>query len=258
MEWGGMKRCLVQIYEVQTPEEAEILIEIGVDHLGSVLLSRDDWRQPSVKAVVDCTRGTVVRTSLIPLFQDTDHISRALDFYQPNIVHFCEALAAHNECSGAWELSFQIQRVIKERFPEMKTMRTIPIAPPGGSRAVPSLILAQRFEEISDYFLTDTLMVDTNSSAEDLQPVDGFVGITGLPCDWDVAAELVRQSAIPVILAGGISPENVADGIARVQPAGIDSCTGTNAVDQKGHPIRFRKDMDKVRQLVKTVKLMKK
>jgi phosphoribosylanthranilate isomerase len=253
-----MKSCLVQIYEVQTPEEAEILIEIGVDHIGSVLLSSDDWRQASIKDVVDCARGTVVRTSLIPLFQNTDHISRALDFYQPGIVHFCEALGAHNENSGAWELSFQVQRAIKERFPEIKTMRAIPIAPPGSSRAVPSLILARRFEEISDYFLTDTLMVDTNSSADGQQPVNGFVGITGLPCDWDVAAALVQQSSIPVILAGGISPENVTEGIARVRPAGIDSCTGTNAVDEKGHPIRFRKDMDKVRQLVKTVKLMKK
>jgi phosphoribosylanthranilate isomerase len=253
-----MKRCLVQIYEVQTPDEAEILIEIGIDHIGSVLLSSDQWQQPSIKAVVDCTRGTDVKTSLIPLFQNMDDISRALDYYQPDIVHFCEALGAHNESSGAWELAFRVQSAIKGRFPEIKTMRAIPIAPPGSSGAVPSLILARRFEEISDLFLTDTLMVATNSSADGQQPVNGFVGITGLPCDWDVAAALVRQSTIPVILAGGIGPENVADGIARVRPAGIDSCTGTNAVDDKGHPIRFRKNMNKVRQLVKTVKLMNK
>jgi phosphoribosylanthranilate isomerase len=253
-----MNRCLVQIYEVQAPDEAETLIEIGVDHIGSVLLSGDDWRQPSIKAVIDCTLGTAVRTSLIPLFQNTDHISRALDYYQPDIVHFCEALWAHDENSEAWKLPFRVQRVIKERFPEIKAMRSIPIAPPGNSGAVPSLILARRFEEISDYFLTDTLMVDTNSSSDGQQPVSGFVGITGQPCDWDVAAALVQQSPIPVILAGGMSPENVADGFIRVHPAGIDSCTCTNAVDQKGHPIRFRKDMDKVRKLVTTVQLMEK
>jgi len=252
-EIDHMDRCLVQIYEVQTPGEAETLIEIGVDHIGSVLLSGGDWQQPSIKAVVDYTRGTVAKTSLIPLFQNTDDISRALDYYRPDIVHFCDALGGYNEKNGGWELPFRVQQGIKERFPEIKIMRSIPIAPPGKNRAVPSLILAQRFEEISDYFLTDTLMVDTISRPDDQQPVSEFVGITGLPCDWDVAAALVRQSAIPVILAGGISPENVADGIVRVRPAGIDSCTCTNAVDDKGHPIRFRKDMDKVRKLVNRV-----
>lgn len=254
-----MGRCLVQIYEVQTPDEAETLMEIGVDHIGSVLLSGDEWRQPSIKAVMECTRGTAARTSLIPLFQNTDQISRALDYYQPDIVHFCEALGTHNKKNGVWELAFQVQKGIKERFPEIKTMRAIPIAPSGKNRAaVPSLILAQRFEEISDYFLTDTLMVDANSCFDGQQPVSGFVGITGLTCDWEVAAALVQQSAVPVILAGGISPENVVDGIMRVRPAGIDSCTGTNAVDEKGRPIRFRKDMAKVRKLVNTVQSLEK
>jgi phosphoribosylanthranilate isomerase len=253
-----MRRCLVQIYEVQTPDEAEKLLEIGVDHIGSVLLSGDDWRQPSIKAVIDCTRGTAARTSLIPLFRDTDQICQALDYYQPDIVHFCEALGTRHEKKDAWELSFQVQRIIKERFPEIRIMRAIPIAPLGKNRDVPSLILARRFEEISDYFLTDTLMVDVNSCFDGQQPVNGFVGITGLPCDWDVAAALVQQSTIPVILAGGISPENVADGIGRVRPAGIDSCTRTNAIDGKGRPVRFRKDMDKVRKLVNTVQMMEK
>ena len=39
---------------------------------------------------------------------------------------------------------------------------------------------------------------------ENEQPVKGFVGITGKTCDWDIAADLVKKSRIPVILAGGI------------------------------------------------------
>lgn len=57
----------------------------------------------------------------------------------------------------------------------------------------------------------------------------GSVGITVEVCDWPPAAALVEASRLPVILAGGISPENVFDGIRRVSPAGIDSCTQTNA-----------------------------
>jgi len=55
---------------------------------------------------------------------------------------------------------------------------------------------------------------------------------------------------IPVILAGGLSPENVAAGIGKVRPAGVDTCTATNAVDDLGRPVRFRKDPEKVRRFV--------
>ena len=60
---------------------------------------------------------------------------------------------------------------------------------------------------------------------------------------------------IPVILAGGISPHNVADAIRTVKPAGIDSCTLTNPTDEKGNPVRFKKDLTKVKALVDAVKL---
>jgi len=42
----------------------------------------------------------------------------------------------------------------------------------------------------------------------------------------------------------------VFDGIMRVLPAGVDSCTGTNAVDLKGRSIRFKKDFGKVKRFV--------
>jgi phosphoribosylanthranilate isomerase len=51
-------------------------------------------------------------------------------------------------------------------------------------------------------------------------------------------------------LAGGLSPENVYDGIRFVKPAGVDSCTGTNRLDDQGRPIRFQKDMDRLRRFV--------
>lgn len=249
-----MGRCLVQIYEVQRPDEAEGLVAAGVDHIGAVLLSERDWRQPGIKAVMAAVRNTCAKTSLIPLFHTPDAISTALDYYQPDIVHFCESLVDGNGAQGAWARAFALQGIIRERFPDMKLMRSIPIAPEGAGEAVASLSLAEKFEAISDFFLTDTLLVGGGSLPSVEQPVSGFVGITGRPCDWTVAAQLVARSRIPVILAGGISPENVVEGIRRVRPAGVDSCTGTNAMDEAGRPIRFRKDMNRVREMVKKVR----
>jgi phosphoribosylanthranilate isomerase len=53
-----------------------------------------------------------------------------------------------------------------------------------------------------------------------------------------------------VILAGGLAPGNVYDGILDVRPAGVDSCTRTNVVDSGGQSVRFKKDLEKVKQFV--------
>ncbi len=44
--------------------------------------------------------------------------------------------------------------------------------------------------------------------------VEGFKGGTGKTCDWNLAAQIVAASPLPVFLAGGITPENAAEGIA--------------------------------------------
>ena len=48
--------------------------------------------------------------------------------------------------------------------------------------------------------------------------------------------------------------EHLIDGILQAKPAGIDSCTWTNAQDKTGSPIRFKKDLEKVRLLVERVR----
>jgi len=51
----------------------------------------------------------------------------------------------------------------------------------------------------------------------------GKTGGTGQTSDWEVAAEIVRRSPLPVLLAGGIGPENAAAALAHVCPAGLDA-----------------------------------
>ncbi len=52
------------------------------------------------------------------------------------------------------------------------------------------------------------------------------VGGTGKTCDWDKAAQLVRSIQQPVLLAGGLTPDNVAEAIMAVLPAGVDVDSG--------------------------------
>ena len=243
-----MKKIAVQIYEVQSPEEAQHLAESGVDHMGSVVLSQEAWRNPQLISAFEVARSANIKCSLIPLFSDLEAIQRVLDYYQPDIVHFCESLMDGAEIADYCKALIDNQKWIQQHYPQVAVMRSIPIAPAGRSEWVPTLELGVMFAPVSDYFLTDTLLVDQGGNSEDLQPVNGFVGITGQTCDWPMAAQLVQNSQIPVILAGGLSPDNVFDGIVQVKPAGVDSCTGTNALDAGGKAIRFQKDWTKVRR----------
>jgi len=55
--------------------------------------------------------------------------------------------------------------------------------------------------------------------------VDGSMG-TGKPCDPGYAREAVAASRVPVILAGGLTPENVAGTIRAVRPYAVDVASG--------------------------------
>ena len=55
------------------------------------------------------------------------------------------------------------------------------------------------------------------------------LGGTGRTHDWQISAEFVRRSPLPVFLAGGLSPANVREAIRRVKPFGVDLCSGVRS-----------------------------
>ncbi|MEW6673312.1 MAG: hypothetical protein AB1427_16545 [Thermodesulfobacteriota bacterium] len=249
-----MPPLLIQIYEVQTPAEAENMLSLGVDHIGSVILSQTDWKVEAIRTAIRVVQTANARSSLIPLFSDRDVILRLLDYYHPDIIHFCEDIAGRAHQPEFIDDLLKIQERVKESFSEIRIMRSIPIVQAGSRRIVPTLQLARLFQPVSDFFLTDTYLSQTSGALSAEQPVDGFIGITGKPCDWCIAAELAANSSIPVILGGGLSAQNVYAGIRQVRPAGVDSCTETNARNPKGSFIRFKKDPQRVKQFIEEVR----
>jgi phosphoribosylanthranilate isomerase len=234
---------IVQTYEIQDPRQAEQCIALGVDHIGSVLLSQAQWRQPSLKDVFLLSAGTQVRNCLLPLFQDIDTLSRCLDYYRPCYLHFCNSLTDHLGRPVDLERIMEFQHFFKEKFPEIGIIRSIPIPGQGMAQGFPTLKIAKILEPASDLFLIDTWL--------ERGPVEGFIGITGRPADWGLSRELVCQSHINVMLAGGLSPENVFEALLKVRPYGADTCTHTNKVDRDGNVVRFQKDYKKVEEFVK-------
>jgi len=243
---------IIQIYEIQTPEQAESMIELGVDHVGAVVLPEMGRKDPGLFETMRLVSDSPSKSSLIPLFSDIDRISRVIDVYRPDIIHFCNLPA---EMSEDRERNFgkmiSDQATIRKRFPEVKIMRSIPVPPENEKETFPVIEFARHFEELSDFFLIDTVLPQTVQTEYDGQPEKGFIGITGKTCDTVRARDLVRSVTIPVILAGGLSGENVYERVRAIRPAGVDSCTLTNATDANGNPVRFQKDIEKVKRFVK-------
>ena len=240
------KIMIVQIYEIQTPEEAERCLALGVDRLGSVILSETDRGRSRIREVVELVRGTDAKSSLIPLFSNENKLFSVMDILRPDYVHFCEALTDEQGRPHDLRPVAERQHRFRERYPGIGIVRTLPVPEAGRLPGFPALEIAAALEDSSDGFLIDTWL--------GRDPVEGFVGITGRLPDLDRAAKIVRASRIPVILAGGLSPENVYESMRRVRPAGADSCTLTNALDREGNPIRFKKDFDKVAAFVSEVR----
>jgi len=236
---------IIQIYEIQTPEEAEQCLAVGVNQLGSVLLSERDAASDALRSVGGIARAAGARHSVIPLFRSEESIYRALDFLRPSLVHFCENATDGSALAPDLGALIELQGRVRERFPEIEIVRTIPI--PAEDLVAPQFpwqAIADRFEPVSDLFLIDSWVPAADS------PVPEYVGITGRRADPQRCRALVRHCGLPVILAGGLSPENVFAALLDAAPAGADSCTLTNQVDAGGKPIRFAKDLLKVAKFV--------
>jgi len=74
----------------------------------------------------------------------------------------------------------------------------------------------------------------------------GVHGGTGVPCDWELARRAVALGH-PIILAGGLTPENVAEAVAKVRPYAVDVSGGAESAPGK-------KDHERVRLFIQNAK----
>jgi len=212
---------LVQIYEVQTPEEAVALARVGVDHVGVLVGDGAFPRELSAE------RASAIFAALPPgakrvalsLSADPAEISRVLELTRPDIIHIGAAVEL---------FSVRDTQALKTGYPDVRIMRAIPIVDEG------SIECAKDYRGVADFLLLDSH-----------EPGDRQIGGLGRTHDWRISRHIADAVDVPVILAGGLDADNV----AAVRPAGVDSKTKTDRADGDG------KDIDKVRRFVTAAKL---
>lgn len=223
--WAKLGAVIVQIYGVTTVADAAGVAALSPDHVGVVLDEGiDTWDSVDVlsaRQIVSELRGAV---SVVALSLSTDlaRIRQTVEEVEPQIVHLARAE------------SLDPGRVasLRELLAPVQLMTTIPVRGPN------AFTTATEMASCSDYLLLDTA-----------HPTTGVVGATGHIHDWSVSSTIVESVDVPVVLAGGLGPDNVAEAIARVHPAGVDSETRTSR-----HDDRRRKDLDAVRRFIETAR----
>ena len=212
---------LIQIYEITTPEEAAALSAMGVDHIGLLVGEGEFPRELSVaraRQIFAAVTGGARRCAL-SLTGDVERIEHIAAALAPDIMH----LGAAPE-----RLSPGALRKLKVQFPGIQLMRSIPVA------GEESIALAHSYEGVADFLLLDSYRAG-----------DDQIGALGVPHDWELDRRIVESVGIPVIIAGGLGPDNVAQAIRASRPAGVDSKTLTDRPDGS-----HTKDLEKVRAFV--------
>ena len=197
-----LEENLIQIAGVVDAAEARILEQCGVRYLGFPLrlpVHREDLTEQEAAAII--------KRLVPPVFGVLiTYLSRASE-----ITAFCHALGARIvQLHG--DIAPDEMKRLKTLDPSLTVIKSLVIGM-RDSKALEAMV--DELSPFVDAFITDTF-----------DPKTGASGATGKTHDWRVSRRLVELADRPVILAGGLTPENVKRAILEVRPAGVDSHTG--------------------------------
>jgi len=197
-----MSRVKVKICGIRTLEEAQAAVDAGADALGF------NFWPPSARyiepnAARDVITGITPAVCTVGVFVN-EEASRIVDISSELRL---SAVQLHGDESPEF----------CERLAPIKTIKAIRVG--------------QDFDlSVIENYRVNMVLLDSSR--------EGSYGGTGRRFDWRIAIEAKRLA--PIILAGGLTTENVWRAIMKVRPAAIDVCSGVEA--EPG-----RKDLDKLR-----------
>jgi phosphoribosylanthranilate isomerase len=209
---------IIQIYSMTSIDQAVAVAEIGADLIGVVVgepgVLAEAVGNDSARSILAAVRPRA-RGVALSLSDSRDEICAMVDLVRPDIVHVAAREIEPEDC--AW---------IRSRVAPARILRAIAV------RAGETVAEAEAHQESVDYLMLE-------SGAKGLP----FAG--GETHDWLVSRVVVERSRVPVILAGGLSPDNVEKAITVVRPWGVDSFTHTDIPGQRG-----KKDLARVRAFI--------
>jgi phosphoribosylanthranilate isomerase len=211
-----MSRARVKICGLTHPDDVAAAVDVGADALGFNFY-------PKSPRYVDPHRATTL-LRVVPPFVDAVGVFVELPYRQV--------------CAIAYQLGLRSVQWVGER-------------PPVESTAPFALVAAFRVRDAADVTAISAHLERCRAARclpaavlIDAHVADQFGG-TGQTAPWEVLTGWAP--GVPLILAGGLTPENVAEAVRVVRPYGVDVASGVESSPG-------RKDADKVRRFVEAVR----
>jgi phosphoribosylanthranilate isomerase len=221
----------VKICGITNIEDAMAAVEAGADALGFVFAESPRHVDPETAAGIRGKLPPFISTVGVFANQETEEIvsvmwSTGLDFAQ-----------IHGEVLGIRGEKDLIHRGtspgIGLTVHAAATLRGMIRGVRVGCREDLAAAQRDRLAEICDALLLDA-------------HIEGKMGGTGQTFDWDLAIE-ARSLGMPIILAGGLNPENVEEAVRKVRPYAVDVSSGVEALPG-------RKDHQKMKEFIRNAK----
>jgi len=128
---------------------------------------------------------------------------------------------------------------IKEKA-DIPIIKTLSVPAGRGASKLQNLVkrLLEEVRELEESGAVDSVLLDSG--------VAGKTGGTGCVHDWDLSRRIAEETELPLILAGGLKPENVQEAIRAVSPYAVDTASGVETSGKKD-AVKIRKFIEEVR-----------
>jgi len=212
---------VIKVCGIQTVSEALGAIEAGANTIGMLLgvpVYVEDRITPEIAKQIVVSVPEGVRTVIVTHLLKVNEIVEIAEYTGVS------AIQVHND------LSTSDMEQLRIKVPELEIIKAIHVM---DNTAIER---AKMYEPYSDMILLDTKVKDR-------------IGGTGQTHDWNISKRIVKELSIPVILAGGLNPQNVNEAISTVKPAGIDANSGLE--NEEG-----LKDFEKIRLFAREAGLL--
>jgi phosphoribosylanthranilate isomerase len=200
---------IIQIAGVIDLEEALMLVDHQVEYIGFPLRlkdGREDISEEDARLIISKIKPQS-KPVLITYLEKSKEISEFCKYLDVDIIQL------HGE------IELNEIKYLKGSSPNLLVIKSLIVKENNMEELSHDINI---FSQYADLFITDTY-----------DRVTGRTGATGKAHDWEISSKIVELSPKPVILAGGLNPNNVREAILKVKPAGVDSHTGVESPDGK-------------------------
>jgi phosphoribosylanthranilate isomerase len=225
----ALVKNIIQVAGLHDLAEAHSIIQAGANFLGFplCLTAHTPDLSENTAANIITALPTTVNKVLITYLNNAYNIKRLASFLRVNYIQL------HSDIN-----ILEIAK-IKRFLPQIKIIKSIIIR---DSRAENYISFIKHYSPHVDAFILDTY-----------DPITGTCGATGKTHDWQVSRYIVTISPRPVILAGGLNPENITEAILTVRPAGVDVHSGVEGKDGRKDITLLKSFIDKAKMAFATI-----